>query len=131
MRTSRACFVALGAALAAGGAANAPAQPHGTAVRCRAGFADTVVRNRHVCRPAADIRAGIAASPDANRIGGTFTFDVTVANVGRRAAARAVLTADVGGELVSASTPTGPCETVAPRSTCQLGALARGARATA
>src|SRR6266498_4856892 len=84
------------AALAAGGAGGAAARSDDAAKRCRAGFIDTVVRARHVCRAAADLRVGVAGSPEANRVGGTFTFAVTVSNAGRRSAPRVVLTVEIG-----------------------------------
>jgi hypothetical protein len=120
------------ALLAAGGAGGAAARSDHGAKRCGAGFIDTVVRGRHICRAAADLRVAVAGSPEANRVGGSFTFTVTVANAGRRSAPRVVLTADVPGELVSASPTTGTCDTTstAPRSTCQVGALAPSARVT-
>src|SRR6266545_3974931 len=118
------------AALAVGGAGGAAARSDDAAKRCRAGFIDTVVRARHVCRAAADLRVGVAGSPEANRVGGAFTFAVTVSNAGRRSAPRVVLTADISGQLVSASPTTGACDTTsaAPRSTCQIGTLAPGGR---
>lgn len=128
----RALVLGGAAALAAGVAGGAAARSDEAAKRCRAGFVDTVVRARHVCRAAADLRVGVAGSPEANRVGGTFTFTVTVANAGRRSAPSVVLTADIPGQLVSASPTTGACDTTSapPRSRCQIGTLAPGVRVT-
>jgi hypothetical protein len=100
--------------------------------RCGAGFIHAIVRRAHVCRAAPDLRVSVASSPQANRVGGAFTFVVSVLNAGRRPAARVALTASAPAEYVSASSAVGSC-TVPPgplRAACPLGNLAPRARAT-
>jgi hypothetical protein len=122
------CSIALGAALAGGGAAAAPAGSDGTARLCGRGLVDSVVRGRHVCRPAADLHVVSGIVPHANRTGGTFISSVEVANVGRRAAANVVVTIEVGGELVFAPAPADSCERGTARYVCRLGTLRPGVR---
>jgi hypothetical protein len=55
--------------------------------RCPAGFVRVAVPGRRVCRQAPDLRVSVAATPTANRVGGTFSYEVTVRNVGRKARA--------------------------------------------
>jgi Domain of unknown function DUF11 len=121
-------FVVLGAALAAGGAASAPARTDSVAKRCGKGFADTVVRGRHVCLAAADLRVRATVVPTANRTGGFFLAGAEVTNVGRRSAAGVVVTLEVGGEVVFAPEPAASCERDGARSICRIGTLRPGAR---
>ena len=107
--------------------------PSALAHACGSGFLHVVVRNKHVCRAAPDLRVVVAATPGANRVGGTITFSVTVTNAGRAVARRAVLAAVAPGEYVSASATVGTCSspTGTLRTTCILGNLQPKARATA
>jgi hypothetical protein len=128
MRAKGLYVLALGVALAAGWAVDAPLGSAGAAKRCRIGFVDTVVRGRHVCRPAADLRLTPGVVPRANRVGGAFLSGVEVVNVGRRPAARVVVTLEVGGELLFAPEPAASCEHAGERFVCRLGTLRPGAR---
>ena len=98
---------------------------------CRPGFVHELVRGRHLCRPAADLRLTVSASPTATRVGGRTTYVVTVANRGRLRAERVVVRVVGAVEGVSASASRGSCPSQAGslRLTCSLGALAPGSRA--
>ncbi|HZC28764.1 MAG TPA: hypothetical protein VE269_03410 [Gaiellaceae bacterium] len=98
---------------------------------CRAGFRQVVVARRRLCRPAPDLRVNVAAAPEANRVGGVFTYDVVVRNVGRRRAPRVRVSADGPGDAVSATTSTGTCTAAqgALHASCDLGTVERGGKA--
>jgi hypothetical protein len=112
------------------GAPNAgPAHAHKA---CRAGFVQAVVSGRRVCRPAPDLRVSVAVTPEANRVGGTFSYEVVVGNSGRKAAPRVTLSANATADAVSSSTSSGTCPAAeGPLSiSCGLGTIQRGAAAT-
>lgn len=98
----------------------------GVAHACGPGSLHDVVRGRHVCRPAADLRVSVSAAPTATRVGGTTTYSVTVANRGRLRAERVVVRIAGAVEAISVSTTRGTCPSPAtPLSVeCVLGALA-------
>jgi hypothetical protein len=96
------------------------------------GFVHAVVRAKHVCRAAPDLRVTAQASPSANRVGGTFTYRIAVTNVGRRSAPEAVLVVEANADLVSASSSLGACSAGQGRvrARCALGLLGPRALAT-
>jgi hypothetical protein len=112
--------------------ASTTGDPKQVGKRCRAGFVQVVVSGRRVCRAAPDLRVSVAATPEANRVGGTFSYEVVVRNAGRNRAPRVTLSADASADTVSASAGTGACN--APQgllhSSCDLGTVERGATAT-
>jgi Domain of unknown function DUF11 len=120
-------ILALGVTLAAAGAANAPADSDDAAKRCGRGFVDNVVRGRHVCRAAPDLKVTGGILPHANRVGGTFISHAEITNVGRRAASGIVVTMQVGGELVFAPEPAASCAHDGARYVCRIGTLRPGA----
>jgi Domain of unknown function DUF11 len=133
MKRSAALALAVAAAAWLGAAAAPPSLgPEGASKRCAGGFAHVVVRGRHVCRPAADLRVTVESSPDANRVGGTFTYVITVANAGRRRATAVVLTAAAAADKLSVS-PADSCDAEGGslRAACRLGTMPPGARTTA
>jgi hypothetical protein len=110
--------------------AAAPTGGERAAKTCGAGLLHVVVRRRHACRPAPDLRVTVSGSPAANRVGGTFAYEVQVANRGRRAAMSVALTVNAGAHVESASTSTGLCSPPTERAVrCQLGSLAPRAQA--
>ena len=113
--------------------ASASSGPNARAHACGSGFVHVVVRGKHVCRAAPDLRVAVAATPSANRVGGTITFAVTVTNAGRAVARRVVLAAVAPAEYVSASSSVGTCSSPPGvlRTTCALGNLRPKAKATA
>jgi hypothetical protein len=118
--------VSLLATVAGGQRADAkgPSDPESATKPCAAGFLHVVVRGRHVCRPAADLRVSVSGSPGANRAGGTFTFDVRVANRGRRGATNVRITLTTAAELVSVSAASGTCSPPSAGSVrCDVGSL--------
>jgi hypothetical protein len=106
--------------------------PHHAGKRCPSGFVQVVVSRRHVCRPAPDLRVSAAATPTANRVGGSFTYEVTVRNVGRAPARHVKLSADAAAETLAISAAAGTCTSSQGQvhSVCTLGALRRGATVT-
>ncbi len=120
-------------AVKAATSASAPSGPNARAHACRAGFVHVLVRGKHVCRAAPDLRVAVTATPSANRVGGTITFAVTVTNAGRAVSRRVVLGAVAPAEYVSASASVGTCSSPPGvlRTTCALGTLRPKAKATA
>ncbi len=118
--------VGVAVALGAGDTADATGPKNGerAAKPCGAGLLHVIVRRRHICRPAPDLRVAVSDSPTANRVGGTFTYGVSVANRGRRAATSVALTLRAGAAVESASTTTGSCSSSATAGVrCELGSL--------
>jgi hypothetical protein len=110
----------------------AAAGPDRADKRCHAGFVQVITSGKRVCRAAPDLTVSIAATPAANRVGGSFTYAATVRNVGRKIAPRVTLSADAAADTVSISASTGTCTSgQGPlHSTCDLGTLQRGATVT-
>jgi hypothetical protein len=125
---------AVGIALALGvgdtAGATGPKRGEHAAKPCGTGLLHIVVRRRHICRPAPDLRLAVSGSPAANRVGGAFTYAVSVANRGRRAAPSVVFTLTAGAAVESASTATGSCSSSSAGVRCQLGTIAPRALAT-
>ena len=113
--------------------ASAASGPNAREHACGSGFVHVLVRGKHVCRAAPDLRVAVVATPGANRVGGTITFAVTVTNAGRAVSRRVVLGAVAPAEYVSASSSVSTCSSPPGvlRTTCALGTLRPKAKATA
>ncbi|MFL5918461.1 MAG: hypothetical protein ACJ74X_07030, partial [Gaiellaceae bacterium] len=107
------------------GSTTAAGGPRHAGKRCPAGFVQVVASGGHLCRSAADLRVSISATPATNRVGGSFTYEVTVRNVGRKPAPRLTLTADAPAELVAVTAATGTCTSsqASVHIACNLGTL--------
>ena len=110
--------------------ATAPAGGEREARTCGVGLLHVVVRRRHICRPAPDLQVTVSGSPAANRVGGTFAYEIQVANRGPRTATSVALTLNAGGSVESASTTTGSCSSSEGTVRCEFGSLAPRVRAS-